>query len=559
EPVVNDILYNPDNFPSIECPLINVDTALSYGIHNQVKDDNAANRLLKFLWIWGNGQPEQYTKDGTTYISAISEAILSELGLPVISFSEVDEPINSDTNYLKQNEISEPVQDERKINKIPLSVKERVSKVNSVLTDWSNGQAINISQTGGVMGSIKKAQDDICSYLLSSINWQAEGIPNDNINKVKRSSSKIKLVSLENQTKGNGFYVLPASWDSMNVISAFVRWREYGMQSWNYPDSDFDAYLITSWSSQIKNDVIKAISDKADPLRISYIEAAVTAEMYQLILRGEFTGNSLEKLSVKSLFNSTFSQCEENNHCKEWNELLKLLSRYDSGNRKTIRQYFNIIQGPDEAKVVILNEPELARIVKKVKANKLNVVEEDLQLDDQVTLRQKVFENLKIISDRINSVANAEIVKAKAAMKIIYDQFDSDEIEEEDILDLVDASKKFYSEINNAQINIPVASTDAVKKSAKQIAKVTSKIGEVLLNNDVLVILMTFSGDPLSTLQPLIELLDVLNKDVRKLDQRLAVKETSLKRRQEGEDSENQYSIEQNMIATDISIAENLR
>ena len=49
----------------------------------------------------------------------------------------------------------------------------------------------------------------------------------DNIAKVKASisgkASKYKLVALENQTKGNGYYVLPANWDSLNVIDVYKR------------------------------------------------------------------------------------------------------------------------------------------------------------------------------------------------------------------------------------------------------------------------------------------------------------------------------------------------
>ena len=55
---------------------------------------------------------------------------------------------------------------------------------------------------------------------------------------------------------------MPANWDSMNVISAFIRWREYGNQSWNYPDSDLDAFLVTSWSSRIKDSIVKSVSDE---------------------------------------------------------------------------------------------------------------------------------------------------------------------------------------------------------------------------------------------------------------------------------------------------------
>lgn len=62
------------------------------------------------------------------------------------------------------------------------------------------------------------------------------GISMDHVNKVKKSS--VKIVALENQTKGTGLYYMPADIESVIVIGAFVRWRQYGKSSWNYePDA----------------------------------------------------------------------------------------------------------------------------------------------------------------------------------------------------------------------------------------------------------------------------------------------------------------------------------
>ena len=67
EPVMNDILNNAASFPSDFCPLIGVNTALSFQIHNQVRDTDLADRMLRFLTIWGNGNPERETDGTTTY------------------------------------------------------------------------------------------------------------------------------------------------------------------------------------------------------------------------------------------------------------------------------------------------------------------------------------------------------------------------------------------------------------------------------------------------------------------------------------------------------------
>ncbi|MGX8701607.1 ATP-binding protein [Caproiciproducens sp.] len=527
EPVVNDILSNKDNFPSLKYNIVNVNTTLSYRIHNQIKDESQADRLLRFLSIWGDGNPDQYTKDGVTYIAAVKKNIIEELGLPSLSLSEVQPP--NPNSVVNPNPEPDPVlvpNSATNPSPIPVKIQERMSKANAVLTNWSSGQVIDISANVGTSGILRAAQGDMCSYLFSSINWQAEGISMDNISKLK--SARATLIMFENQTKGTGFYTMPANWDSMNVICAFIRWREYGNQSWNYPDSDLDAYLVTAWSSRIKNDLVKVVSENV-PSKTSYIEAAIAAEMYRMILCGEFRERSLKNLTVKYLFQAKTAKSGKTNHSPEWNSIVSLLSQKgaDNTNRETIRQYFNLPQGGGSS-VIVLDEPNLMHVFRKVKTNKLAIPEEDLQSQDAVTLRRNVFAYLKDIVDRIGSVTRAEVAAARTVVQCIYDYFDSDEIDEDDILELVTKSKTFYTEINNAQINVAVVSSDTVKRNAKQIAKAISDIGEVLDEDDPLTILMTFSGDPLSDLQPLIDFLKQIDADIDKVDKQLVTRKSAL-------------------------------
>ncbi len=527
EPVVNDVLSEKSSFPSIKYNIVNVNTTLSYRIHNQIKDENQADRLLRFLSIWGNGEPDQYTQDGVEYVSAVKKSIITELGLPELQLSQVaPPPDNPNPDVTGTNQGSSGNQDTPDTSSIPLNIQERVSKVNAVLTNWSNGQAIDISANVGTSGILRAAQGDMCSYLFSSINWQAENISMDNISKVKASRST--LIMFENQTKGTGFYVMPANWDSMNVISAFIRWREYGNQSWDYPDSDLDAFLVTSWSFRIKDNIVKAITDDNDG-KTKYIEAAIAAEMYKMILYGEFRERSLKNLTAKFLYDTTLKKQNKTNHTKEWNSLVSLLSTKgaDVTNRETIRQYFNIPQGGGSS-VIVLDEPNLMRSFRKVKTNKLSVPEEDLQSKDVVKLRKDVFTYLSTIVERTESVAKAEIANALSLLQPIFDYFDSDEIDEDDILDLASKAKEFYTEINNAMIPVAFSSADHIKKNAKQITKAISDISDVLDEDDPLTILMTFSGDPISTILPLISYFEQLEKDMDKVDKQLDTRKIAL-------------------------------
>lgn len=558
EPTVNDIFYNKENFPSFKYNIANVNTTLSFMIHNQVKDEAQSDRIFRFMSIWGDGKAEQYEQDGVSYIAAIPKNLYEEIGLPIINLQEVKPRLNPETGpTLEPGPIPGPDpilgQGPKTGPAVPQDKIKRVNEVNKILTNWTNGKPIDVSATGGTSGVIRAAKEDMCSYLFSAINWQAQGISMDNIDKVKNSSAT--LVILENQTKGNGFYVLPANWNSLNVISAFVRWRIYGNQSWNYPESDFDAYLITSWTASVEKEILNAVNEYKRGVAVNYIDAAIAAEMYRLIISGEFRERSLKNLTLQYLFDSKPNKAIENSHSGEWNALLTVMKQKgaDQTNRDTVRQYYNIIQGSGGS-IVVLDSLGLASAFRRIKTNKLVIPEEDRQADDMVRLRKDVYSYLQDITDRLDDVAKAEIAIARDKIQIIYDHFEDDDIEEDDISELASRVKSFYEEINKIQINIPVLSADKVNKSAIQIAKALHDIAEVLDEEDPLTTVMTFSGDPVSTLNPLIDLLLQLDKDVEKVEKEIISRRASMNDPASGVDVSNRYQLELKSIDDDINL-----
>ena len=95
EPVVRDAIFNKENFPSIDVKIVNVNTTLSFRIHSQVDDQDAADRLLKFMSVWGNGTPDQYEENGKIYISAISKDMYDDFSFPVLQMDKVEAPKTS--------------------------------------------------------------------------------------------------------------------------------------------------------------------------------------------------------------------------------------------------------------------------------------------------------------------------------------------------------------------------------------------------------------------------------------------------------------------------------
>ena len=548
---------------------MNINTTLNFTVHNQIQDEKLADRVFCFMSIWGNNEAKEFTYDSITYIAGLPTYAYEEFGMPIVNLQKVDS--GSGIKPMSNIEPETPPQDagpsgeSSNIPAIPSEKQKKLDDANVKLTQWANGMPINLSTTGGAEGTIRTAREDMGDFLISAINWQAEGVSMDNVAKVKASisgkASKYKLVALENQTKGNGYYVLPANWDSLNVINAFIRRREFGSQSWEYVGSDFDAYVITSWTARIKKQIVKAVTQYDDKNDTKYIEAAVTAEMYRLILNGEYREKSLRNLTANYIFCNHPAKNKNTWHSNEWNALLAVMHQGDADiiNRETVRQYFNLLQGSAAGNVVVLDAINLSKIIRKAKTNKLQIPEEDFQLDDKVKLRKDTYAFLNDIVSRIENVVNAEIDIAKKEIQIVYDCFDDDEVEEEDIDALLTKVNQFYKEIDETQINIKAVAVDGVKKAIKQIAKAIGDITKVLDEDDPLTILMAFSGDPVGVIQPLIELIKQVEKDISEANKQISSRKSLLGNSETDEESGTHYKTELSVIASDMDMIGVLR
>lgn len=547
EPVVRDAIFNKENFPSIDVKIVNVNTTLSFRIHSQVDDQDAAARLLKFMSVWGNGTPDQYEENGKIYISAISKDMYDDFSFPVLQMDKVEAPKTSPQKKVSNNAITPKVTSEVSVDAceivVPAAKIKKVNDANTLLTKWTNEKKIDISATVGAAGTVHSAiYDEIPDYLFTAINWQVEGISMDNARKVKDSA--VLLVALEGQTKKEGLYVLPANWNSINIILAFIRWKEYGNKSWNYPDADFDAYLITTWTEAIKKTLVTKVSEYKSGIETKYIEAAVSAEIYRTILAGEFREKSLKNFNLQTLFASKPNKATSNSHCSEWKSLVSVMSQKsaDVNNQQTVRRYFNIGQGGASTNVV-LDAIALSKVFGKVKKSRLIIEPEEKQNDDRIKQRRDAYTFLNDIEERIESVAKSELENGKAKLQRIYDAFGDNEIGEDELTEFISRVKKFYEEANKAQVNVKEISLDGIKK-VSILEKAISDIAAVLDEDDPLTIIMAFSGDPVTTIKPLIDIIDALETVIAKANTIIANKKAALG--PDGEDSvdNNRYSAE---------------
>ncbi len=547
EPVVRDAIFNKENFPSIDVKIVNVNTTLSFRIHSQVDDQDTADRLLKFMSVWGNGTPDQYEENRKIYISAISKDMYDDFNFPVLQMDKVKAPKTSPQNKASNNATTPKVTSEVSIDAsevvVPAAKIKKVNDANTLLTKWTNEKKIDISATVGAAGTVHSAiYDEIPDYLFTAINWQVEGISMDNARKVKDSA--VLLVALEGQTKKEGLYVLPANWNSINIILAFIRWKEYGNKSWNYPDADFDAYLITTWTESIKKMLVTKVSEYKSGIETKYIEAAVSAEIYRTILAGEFREKSLKNFNLQTLLASKPNKATSNSHCSEWKSLVSVMSQKsaDVNNQQTVRRYFNIGQGGASTNVV-LDAIALSKVFGKVKKSRLIIEPEEKQNDDRIKQRRDAYTFLNDIEERIESVAKSELENGKAKLQKIYDAFGDNEIGEDELTEFISRVKKFYEEANKAQVNVKEISLDGIKK-VSILEKAISDIAAVLDEDDPLTVIMAFSGDPVTTIKPLIDIIDALETEIAKANTIIANKKDALG--PDGEDSvdNNRYSAE---------------
>lgn len=527
EPVVRDAISNKKNFPSINVKIVNVNTTLSFRIHSQVDDKDTADRLLKFMSIWGNGTPDQYEENGKTYISAISKDMYDDFSFPVLQMDKVEAPKTSPQKKDSNNATTPKDTMDASEIVVPAAKIKKVNDANTLLTKWTNEKKIDISATVGAAGTVHSAiYDEIPDYLFTAINWQVEGISMDNARKVKDSS--VLLVALEGQTKKEGLYVLPANWNSINIILAFIRWKEYGNKSWNYPDADFDAYLITTWTESIKKTLVTKVSEYKSGVETKYIEAAVSAEIYRTILAGEFREKSLKNFNLQTLLASKPNKATSNLHCSEWKSLVSVMSQKsaDLNNQQTVRRYFNIGQGGASTNVV-LDAIALSKVFGKVKKSRLIIEPEEKQNDDRIKQRRDAYTLLNDIEERIESVAKSELENGKAKLQRIYDAFGDNEIGEDELTEFISRVKKFYEEANKAQVNVKEISLDGIKK-VSSLEKAISDIAAVLDEDDPLTIIMAFSGDPVTTIKPLINIIDALETEIAKANTIIANKKAAL-------------------------------
>ena len=124
-------------------------------------------------------------------------------------------------------------------------------------------------------------------------------------------------------------------------------------------------------------------------------------------------------------------------------------------------------------------------------------------------------------------MAKAEQDRGRKILQDIYAAFGDDEVGEEELTEFIARINKFYEEANKAMINVKERSLDSIK-DVNKLQKAIENIDSVMDENDPLAIIMAFSGDPLSALKPLLEVVNSLDEEIKKANSQIEKKNESI-------------------------------
>lgn len=527
EKTVRDALWNFENFPGFKIVNTNINSNLRDAIQKTGLSNDVFERMYLFMCIWGDATTNTYESNGVTYIAGLSTNVYQDMGFPLITGKKVSgKPEEKKLTTQQVNQAGEtnavvktPTQiaAEKKLQKKRAQLNESYQAIEN----WVAGGTINVGATTGNVVLISNAREDMCNYLFSAIDWQAEGVSMDNIDKIKKIKSKIRLVGFERQKRGEDqmFYKLPADRESQDVIEAFLEWNVLGKRSWNFDGADKRVYKVQLWTERIKKPLIEAITTFEDR-KIDYFKCAMMAEFYRVILFGSIKATTIDGLKAEHIIENGIRGLGVNSHSTAWNQLLGIITRSENDkiNRDTVIQYCNVIQGESHTQV-FLDREKFDTMVRTVKNEKLSVDTSILDLVDPVRPRRDARDNLRTILERLVKIQEDELAKASELMKTIEDNFGTTDIDDEDIEDMVEKIVEFYRTAEDGKFpgKYDQELFDEVKKYSTSISKAIKEIVNAQKTDTALECILAFSQDPIRKVEKLDQLLKKVVADIGKI------------------------------------------
>ena len=565
EPYIKNALEDLQSYPKKRSSLEGMDTTLQNTIYNRNDlDDNTKIRLTQFMYIWGDGTNNVYSKKGVRYIGGIADSVYKQLGLPVLDGKLVETPTVEDDNFSQKNQpkpvtLDQPVKIVKENEQVAIALKEVDKWIENV--DYK----LNIGQTTANVRALNEARKNMNAYLYAVIDWASEGVPIDAMVRVRDTSNKF-LVSFERQTmKSDSVVILPASIESRKIIEAFVRWSEVGGKSWNFEGSTDYLFRVQKWTESIKPIIVKSIM-RYEETEINYFSFATAAEFYRLIFNGYCKSfQKPQNFNVEMLLKKNVGNNVSNGHTKNWNDLLKKMNGSDGNDvRNCVLQYYNLPQGTAVTSTNYeFDYISFNKAVRKVINTGLKYDIDDLQLEDPVRKRRLMSEYLKYILDRIDIIVSEEKNVLNAVMDVLEEVIDLDDIDdEEDIKEIITSIKKFYNQAQISHISVAihydVSLINSCNKNAGAIVSAIKTANQIKKINDTQELLLKFSKDPVFALSDFKKLLNLISSDLAIAKQEVTNRMNKVML-SDGENNTDQYNIDKENLQECKKIIEEVK
>ncbi len=524
EPAVNDILYNKERFPEfskrkrtgleerVETRIRNIISQLP--ISEEIKP-SYCDRVLHFVGIWGN---RTLTPVRGKDIGGISIEIFMELGLGAFAAQfdantvPLPKPIPAEQSEKADIVIPAPVQ----VDSEQIKRQKEYERFADAVKRWHYDK--------DVLTQFQSVRDAIQNFVFASINWQQDYISNRTMRSVKDAGKR--LIAFERQDRGadKAMVQLPDSDETYHLLLAFGKWLHLGDCSWNFEESDYAVYCATTWLADHRTQFIKAVQGNVQKSIPVYVKAAYMADLYRMILNGEYTYHSLNKVDTYTFIKPLQSQNSVSGHSDEWQKVLQYIYETKASDMESVKlltaQYFNLVQGlVANSDKIILRYTEMRQFLKTLRSSGLVLNEEELQTTEDIPAKDSVLAYFKTLPAKLNAAAQAEVKLSSEILKGVLDAFGFDEdmeIEAEDIRSMLRNISEFYEAAEHYGCNL--------RSQRQQIKELQTKVKELtdafaVMQKDLgscttLEILLLFAGNPICAVQPFYQLLKQADQDV---------------------------------------------
>lgn len=574
EPIVKDILYRKDSFPNSELKTLN--NSASTGLRTKVfamqdVDESVKERLYLFAGLWGTGEDSYLVvNDNLKLIAGIPEDIYIELGLPAITTLKqenaeaVDKPkVNSNgktTIVVTTKKKPEPSsattaikKDSETVKKVPKKVVDtsKIDRALETLEKWVNGAQIDVGATTDNVVLLSHARDDINSYIYGAINWQSEGVSQDNLKYVKKSRMK-NIIGFENQVSGQDLhlYLMKPSRESQVIIEGFIRWAEQGNKTWNFEHGDYFALAVETWTERIKEEIVEAIL-KVDGNSIQYYKYAFAFEMYRQIMLGQIGCDWDEYTSNMFIDNQSIVKPIDTAHSSDWVKLIEVFyaKNREATARDVVIQYFNLVQGERGGSKIYLNRVEFDKVFEEIKTGNMIIdVPEDFK--DVVAPREEFRKDIyDSIANKIENVYQKELQLLEEEKEFFMSVLGDLNVSSEDISEFADCVKDYYDQVNDAQLfaQCDPEIINLIKTHRAKISDALRTIEKIISEKDLIKAMVLMSRDPMKSLMPLKNLIIKINNDMEKVDKEMQNRSKAIKS-ETGISIDDPYQVEREMV-----------